>query len=198
VRVSNASGAVDVPAGHAATAVPGAAPSAPAPAPDAAERLQRHQDAATPAGLRLAARLEPAAVPGAAVRRLVVRLEKIPGVGLPEMRVSTIGSGLAYLTCTIRNVAAGGADPGPGPVISLDPARMAERGTVRQGVARVSAAAAYEIAGEVDVSALLPRGGAGGEGVITYVCRRPSGEPMAWSGQIAAPPISVPGGGGGR
>jgi ferric-dicitrate binding protein FerR (iron transport regulator) len=191
VRVSCGGRDIEVKAGHASSASSGAAPAPPVPAPDAADRLRLLQETALTHGLRLTARLDPPeAGSGPMTRRhLTARLEKIPGVGLPEVRVSTLAGGHAYLTCTIDGA---GPAAAPGPVIPLDPARMTERGDVRRGVARITAASPYEIAGEVDVAGLLPPGGPA-QVVISWVGRRPAEEPRAWAGQVASPPISIPG-----
>lgn len=193
VRVTAGAVSVDVAAGHAASAGPGGPPAPPVAAPDAAARLQRHQDAAAPAGLRLVARLEPPAPAAPAGRvRLSIRIEKVPGVGLPETQVSTIAGGLAYLTCAGESAAA------PGPVIPIEAPRLTERGDIRQGVARIAAATPLEIAGEMDLGALLPKGGGAARVVVTWVGRRPPNEPRAWAGELVSGPISVPGAAGGR
>jgi hypothetical protein len=193
VRVTAGTGSVEVTAGQSTTAIPGTPPAPPAAAPDAAARLQRHQDASAPAGLRLSARIDPAAPAAPAGRvRLALRIEKIPGVGLPETRISTVGSGLAYLTCAAGDAAA------PGPVIAIEAARVGERGEIRQGVARLTASTPLEISGEADLAPLLPRGGGAARLVITWVGRRPPGEPRAWAGVLVSSPISVPGAPDGR
>ncbi len=193
VRLSGSGKDLDVPAGSAARTEAGS-PPAPDVVKDIADLLRRHADAAAPSGLRLEARLAPPNAVGIASTRwrLTVRLLKDPGTGPPEARVSTIGGGLSYLTGAGEDKGSPGA---PAPVIPLDPAgQWVERGEIRQGMARITPAVPYEIAGEVDLAGLLPRAGSPARLVVTWVGRRPPGDPRAWAGALASDPISVPGG----
>ncbi len=196
VRIASGGREIDVPSGGSARATAGSPPER-RDARDVADRLQRHADAAVPSGLRLEARLEPPAGndAGSPRRRLTVRLLKDPETGLPAVRVSTIAGGLSYLTLTC---ARDGVDPpdAPAPVIPLDPARLVERGEIRQGVARITPDAPYAVSGEVDLSGILPSDGTSGRLVITWVGRRPPADPGAWAGELASAPISIPGTGG--